>query len=147
MKSLPFPQANNMDLIFSVLADIGNEGLSKDDVSSKYKINERQGSYYLDALLYLGFVEKVHSKYFLTQKGIDVRLAPQDAVKEKFIQELLKHPFIRSIWNDTRGMSKEDSSKFIESCIFNEYSTASSTAKRRASSIISWFEWIEKNKG
>lgn len=51
MKSLPFPQANNMDLIFSVLADIGNEGLSKDDVSSKYKINERQGSYYFDTTL------------------------------------------------------------------------------------------------
>lgn len=145
MKKLPFPQANNMDLMFSVLLDIGNDGISKTDVAVKYSMNERQGSYYLDALLYLGFLEKIHSKYFLTQKGINVRLAPQDCIKKEFIQQLLKHPFIYSMWIDTRKMNKTDASIFIESSIFNEYSTASSTTKRRASSIISWFEWIEKN--
>lgn len=64
MKKVPFPQANNMDLIFSIFFDIGDEGLSKYDVIKKYNLADRQGSYYLDALLYIGVVKKINIKYF-----------------------------------------------------------------------------------
>lgn len=145
MKSIPFPQANNMSLIFSVLTDIGNDGLSKSDVAKKYEIQERQGSYYLDALLYLGLVEKINTKYFLTQKGVNIRLSPKDEMKYKFIQEVLDHPFISSLWKDSKNLSKEKRYIHISSRLFNEFEMANSTAKRRASSIVTWFEWIENN--
>ncbi len=84
MKHIPFPQANNLDLIFDIIMDIGNTGLTKSDVAAKYHMEERQGSYYLDALLYLGFVEKIHSKYFLTKKGITIKELPAHMRKKGF---------------------------------------------------------------
>ena len=145
MNNVPFPQANNIELLFAVLNDIGMDGLTRIDVAAKYKIKDRQGSYYLDALLYLGFVEKVNTKYFLTQKGVNVRLSPKDKMKEKFIFELLEHSFIRELWNKYGYLSKEDRIIYISNKLIEKYSIANSTAKRRASSIISWFEWINKN--
>lgn len=146
MTNIPFPQANNIDLIFSVLNDIGNDGLSKNDVSSKYNIDPRQGSYYLDALWYLGLVDKFNTKYFLSPKGIKTRLTPKDNMKGQFIEYILEHPFIGKLYSQCKSMTHEESISFIANSIFNTIGLSNSTSKRRASSIIKWFEWIDVNR-
>ena len=143
MKKVPFPQANNIELIFSVLNDIGDTGLSKFDVSKKYKIDERQGSYYLDSLLYLGFVTKINTKYFLSDKGIKTRLSAKDEMKLTFISIILEHPFIGTLYKQCQTINSNEKTSFIASRIFNELNLSSSTSNRRASTIKAWFDWID----
>lgn len=145
MKNIPFPQANNMDLIFNVLNDIGNDGLTRMDVSSKYNIKDRQGAYYLDALLYLNFVEKINTIYFLNNIGVKIRLSPKDEMRSVFAKEVIRHHFIGKLYYECKNMNKKEKQVYISNCIFNEYKMSSNTSKRRASSVVSWFDWIENN--
>lgn len=145
MKKIPFPQANNLELIFNILYDIGEDGISKFDVAKKYMIKDRQGAYYLDTLLFLGFVEKVNTKYFLVENGIKIRLSPKDEMKSRFISELLNHNIIGELYNMTQNLDDNAKKLIISNYLFNKYNMAFSTAKRRAESIFSWFAWINKN--
>ncbi|MCQ2798794.1 MAG: hypothetical protein MJ220_02825 [Bacilli bacterium] len=144
MSKVPFPQANNIELIFAVLNDIGSEGLAKDEVAFKYGIDPRQGSYYLDALLYLGFVEKINTKYFLSNKGITTRLAPKDNMKKVFADHILEHPFIGVLYKECKGLERSKILTHVSTTIFNETGLSNSTSQRRADSIVRWFSWIER---
>ena len=143
MKKVPFPQANSIELIFNILNDIGNEGISKLDVSKKYSINERQGAYYLDTLLYLEFVQKINTKYFLTRTGVEIRLSPYDHMKNKFIEEILKHDVIGMLYHKTKDLDKSEKKNIISNYLLTKLDMSLSTANRRANSIVSWFVWID----
>lgn len=145
MKKVPFPQANNMELMFNILKDIGDDGLSKSDIAKKYSIDERQGSYYLDALLYLDFVQKINSKYFLSTKGVKVRLSGQDEMINVFIDLILGHKYIGKLYSECKSLQSYQQQQYISSFIFNEIGLGYSTANRRANSIKSWFEWIDNH--
>ena len=147
MSTVPFPQANNIELMFNVFKDIDNDGLSKTNVSKKYNVDSRQGSYYLDALLYLGLVQKINTKYFLSSKGVQVRLSSQDLMLSNFIKSIINHDFIGKMYIKCESLNSEQKIKYISSCLFNEIGMAQSTANRRASTIKSWFEWIDRNEG
>ncbi len=144
MKKVLFPQANNFELIFKVLYDIGPDGITKDAISKKYKMDERQGSYYLDALLYLDVVEKYNIKYFLNAKGIKIRLTSADDSKKVFCDYVLSHPFLGELYKQTQKMEQKEKLEYISAEIFNQYGLNSNTSARRASSIVSWFSTIEK---
>ena len=59
-----FPQANNINIAVLALEIIINEmtpnnnGVTKDDIAELLGFTERQGSYYGDLLVYLGFYRK-----------------------------------------------------------------------------------------
>ena len=143
MKHCPFPQANNLDLIFTIFMEIGPKGLSRYDVVKAHGLTERQGSYYLDALLFVGVVEKYNIKYFLNDVGVDIRLQSKDQMKSKFCDVLLKNEFINSVFEQTKYMKQKEAQKeYIENRIFNEYGLSMVTAHRRASTIYSWLDWI-----
>ena len=113
MKKVPFPQANNMDLIFSIFFDIGDEGLSKYDVIKKYNLADRQGSYYLDALLYIGVVKKINIKYFLNNTGISIRLKGTDEIKNSFSKQILSNPFINELYYFSKNMDLSSKYKYF----------------------------------
>lgn len=68
-----FPQANNINIAVLALEIIINEmtpnnnGVTKDDIAELLGFTERQGSYYGDLLVYLGFLSKDNSKYYPTK--------------------------------------------------------------------------------
>lgn len=144
MKKIPFPQANNMDLIFNIFFDIGENGLSKYDVIKKYQLADRQGAYYLDALLYIGVVEKIKIKYFLNNIGINIRLKSIDEIKKSFCKQILSNPFINDMYISCKEMNSISVKKnYIAGCIFNKIGLNLNTSHRRASTILNWFEWID----
>ena len=148
MKKIPFPQANNLGLIFNILFYIGPEGVSKYDVSQKYNIDEREGSYYLDALYFIGLVEKINTKYFLNARGTAVRLLSSDDAKDGFCKEVLSHSFLSSVYDKWKSIDNpSEKVNYLASVIYNgNYGLNAETSKRRASSINSWFCWIEDNE-
>ena len=147
-KTAPFPQANNLDSMFSILFDIGKEGIVREEVIDEYGLTTvRQGAYYLNALLFLGLVEKINVKYFLTQKGVDIRLASRKEAKKLFINAILNVPIIETIYNAMKSVSDRNKKSRIVSRIISEsYGLNEVTSDRRASTVLSWFEWIEINK-
>lgn len=141
-RKIPFPQANSMNLIYSILLDISNNGISKREIAKKYEIDERQGSYYLDSLEFLGFVEKINTKYFYTEIGEKTISSKQ--CKKMFIKALLENIHISRLYTQTKETSTEHKKIIIANYICKNFGLSLSTSKRRASTIISWFNWIDE---
>lgn len=146
MKKIPFPQANSLNMLFDIFNEIGNDGLSKEGVAKKFKIDARQGSYYLDTLLFFSFVEKVNTKYFLTKNGIDVKLKPNSRMKEYFMDKIFDNHVINEIYNECINHKKSDRQDYITKYLYENFELALSTAKRRASTVNSWITQYEEDR-
>jgi predicted transcriptional regulator len=69
-KAIPFPQANNLNLVVNVLRHIGKQKSAKSmDVAEQFGLTQRQGSYYITALSWLGLAERDGETYRLTNEG------------------------------------------------------------------------------
>ncbi len=142
MKNAPFPQANNIELIYDLFCKITDSGLSKFDVAEQYGLAERQGSYYLDALLFLGLVQKINTKYFICNDIVALR-NKGSLTKKDFCVLILKHPFLNNEFIEVNKLKEtKDKLKYLAARIKLEYKLNEATANRRASTIINWFEWI-----
>ena len=68
MAEAQFPQADNLDFVYQVFIDLTSEGLNRYSFAEKYKLHDRQGAYYLNALCFIGLAEKRGKDTFL-RKG------------------------------------------------------------------------------
>lgn len=145
MRKIPFPQANNLELIYNIFCDFDSMGMNKFDIQRKYGLVEREGSYYLDALYFLGVLDKIHIKYFLNDKGMSVLKLLDEDRKSKFIYLIINHNFLGDLYNCIGVFdSYKDKKDYIAGRIGNNEKLGYNTAQRRASTIISWFSWIDK---
>ena len=145
MRKIPFPQANNIDLIFKILCEFDEQGVSKFMLKNKYGLTEREGVYYLDALNYLGLIDKIHIKYFINKKGIYIKNNINNQ-KKLFIRCVLNQEFISELYIKTYNLpTKKEKQNYIALRIMKEEGLNINTSQRRASTIMSWFLWIEKN--
>lgn len=147
-KNIPFPQADNLETIFSLFFEIGPDGLTKEDVIGKYGLDtDRQGDYYLNALMFIGLVEKFGIRFFLNSKGAKLRLESSNEIRSLFCKSVLEHEFLGPVYVESRKLDPTERKTYIAGRIFNDYGLAISTSERRATSICSWFDWIDKNIG
>lgn len=145
-KEPPFPQANNIDLIYEIFCTMNDDGLSKFDITDKYKLHDRQGAYYLDSLLFLNLVEKINTKYFIRADVMEIVGDNTQTTCNMFCKLVLNHPFLNMLYNDLRLFGNDDDkNKYIAAKIREVYKLGDGTSKRRASSIVNWFVWIKKN--
>lgn len=143
MKKVPFPQANNLELIYNILLNFPQDGLVYSTVASENKITDRQGSYYLNALLFLDLVKKIKNRFFLSEKAI---LLKKTLTKHTFCSYLITTSGISELYNTYILINqKKEASQYLTSYIRNNYGLEEATALRRASTITNWFVWIEKN--
>ncbi len=142
MKKAPFPQANNIELIYDLFCKINDSGYSKFDVSERYGLSDRQGSYYLDALLFLGLVQKINTKYFISNDVFSLH-NNGSLTKKDFCVLILRHPFLNNEYIEvSKFMETKDKLEYLAAKIKLEYKLNEATANRRASTILNWFEWI-----
>ena len=147
-KKVPFPQADNLETIYSLFFEIGPDGLTKDDVVGKYGLDtDRQGDYYLNALMYIGLVEKFGIRFFLNTKGAKLRLESSNNIRNLFCEAVLEHDFLGPVYSESRKIGASERRSYVAGRIFNEYGLDHSTSERRATSICSWFDWIDSNRG
>jgi hypothetical protein len=156
---VPFPQADSFERIINlceILYNNTDEDYSKEALSSNYDFKEqesfdmRQVDYYTNAAIYLGFVRKTKTEngmiFELTDLGRSL-FGTESIVERqlKFIQAILSH----SAFNRTLALylqkveapTKEEVVQIMkESRLYNVNSE--STFRRRASTILSWIEWI-----
>lgn len=141
----PFPQADNIELVYNLFFDISPDGISKEFVTNKYGYTERQGSYYLDALCFIGLAQKINSKYFLTSKGAELRLIAQDDLKSTFCKMVLENGFLRETYEIYKRYDGNDLAELISKKIYDKYDLSESTTMRRAKTVTHWLEWLDNN--
>lgn len=156
---VPFPQADSFERIINLCEMIDREPdkiIYKEDLSSNYDFTEkasfdpRQVDYYTNAAIYLGFISKNKDKddnifYNLTETGKSLFKLHISERQLKFIGAILEHAVFKKaielyLQKADIPVRYEVVSIMKESNLYNVNSE--STFERRASTVISWINWI-----
>jgi hypothetical protein len=146
---VPFPQADSFERVIN-LCELLNEKytLSKEQVTQNYNFTPRQADYYFNAGKYLGLLQRKKEDgttiFCLTQEGADLFNLSIFNRQIKFIKLILSH----RIFNNALSVylksaikpSKRDIIQIM--CNSNLENIADDTSNRRASTVISWINWI-----
>lgn len=140
--NVPFPQANDMKTIISLLK------LDKETLDDKKRImeiikvgSERQVMYYLSALQYFKFLD---SEYHFTTRALETE-GNEKKIKEAIyttLNELLLFKKLHHLFLDKREADSE--SVFNVLIEENVHQLSDNTLRRRASTIKSWVDWMYK---
>lgn len=147
---VPFPQADSFERVINLCELLKQRGfISKDDITQNYDFDYRQTGYYSNAARYLGLVEFVTENQqigcSLTKEGSRIFDLPIIERQLAFVRLILTHSAFKKtleLYLDKSEVPTKDEVVEImrESNLYNIVSTE--TYKRRASTIISWINWI-----
>ena len=92
---VPFIQANSFERVISLLENMKDNPMTKEQIAELMVFDERQSDYYYNAGAYLGLFEKKRedksSKVFLTRLGENVFSLNYKERQLKFVELILKH--------------------------------------------------------
>ncbi|MDV4343297.1 hypothetical protein HL657_09000 [Methanoculleus sp. YWC-01] len=152
-QGVPYPQANDLDKVIDLVTNFEEDPLNtKELISTFFDFDERQGDYYANAAIYLGFVKRDDDRrntFELTPLGETLRhynnrnqrnllLLKQILAKPTF--NTLIHELIRLDCNLDR-LSIAHMADVIEA----NTTLSGDTLRRRASTVKRWLQWICEN--
>ena len=140
MNETPFPQANNLSKILTLIENL--KYCNSTELKKRMELTRtRQLDYYKSASVFLGFIKKTENRHELTASGMKILRANDNYKITVFIVELLKTPLIKSL---IFNLKEEKFTKLLNK--FQSFKTLSpSTKKRRISTIKSWIKWLNNN--
>ena len=137
---LPFPQADSFERVINLCELLKQKGfICKDDITQNYDFDHRQTDYYSNAAKYLGLVEVVRENQqigcILTRNGSRIFNLP-------IIERQLEFQNTLKLYFDKGNVpTKGEVVEIMKSAkLYNIDSEQ--TYKRRASTVISWINWI-----
>lgn len=150
---VPFPQADSFIRIIDLLGLLVENDLDKDFITSNYNFDERQTQYYTTAAMYLGLVEKYvgeggpfpNIKFTLTTQGQKIMKMPY---KQKYLalaKCILEHRAFNQVLKEYFDNGYPPNRQRVIEIMkrSNLYKVGTdSTYNRRASTVISWINWI-----
>lgn len=147
---VPFPQADSFPRIIDLLGMLVENDMSKNHITMNYDFDERQTNYYTTAGIYLGLIEKYNDEnrqvmFTLSAVGREIMKL---RTKEKFLRLtrcILVHESFKQVLAEYFQMGTPPERgrvvEIMKRC--NLYNVNSeSTYNRRASTLISWTNWI-----
>ncbi len=149
---VPFPQANDLDKIIDLVISFNGELSSKEAIADYFEFDERQGDYYANAAIYLGFLNRGDSKgdFTLTSLGQELkRCRTRRCRNTLLLSQLFMRPTFRysiKLLHESHlnvdSISIEDIAEIIHrfDVRYNEV-----TRNRRASTVKSWLRWVRAN--
>lgn len=144
-KDIPLPQADSFSKVIASIDLFSNGICNANELSNELGFDVRQGKYYIDALRYLGIVEKssTFGEYNLSVYGSKLTNYDVKERNKELISCIIKHkPFYDTYkyYNDNGTIP--DKSYIMD--IIKKYipNMAFETVNRRASTIKSWIQWI-----
>lgn len=149
---LPFPQADSFERVINLCELLKQRGcLSKEEITQNYDFDSRQTDYYANAAKYLGLVENTREGnqviYVLTKVGLRIFCLPIIERQLEFTKLILSHGAFKDTLNlyfekGNTPLKDEVIEIMKKSKLYNIDSEQ--TFKRRASTVISWTNWILK---
>lgn len=140
---VPFPQANDFEKIFSFCELIFKEKKELNVMVEEMGITSRQIDYYKNSCLYLELIEVRNREVFLVDELFELY---RNGLSEERIDLTVNRVYNDDILSKCLAFYKIgelSDEKFIE-IVSEEYDISENTIKRRMSSILSWFSWIEE---
>lgn len=147
---LPFPQADSFERVINLCELLKQKGfICKDDITQNYDFDHRQTDYYSNAAKYLGLVEVVRENQqigcILTRNGSRIFNLPIIERQLEFVKLILAHTAFQNtlkLYFDKGNVpTKGEVVEIMKSAkLYNIDSEQ--TYKRRASTVISWINWI-----
>jgi hypothetical protein len=146
---IPYPQANDLDKVIDIVTNFHSVGLSnKPAIAEFFDFDERQGDYYANAGYYLGLLKRIpHSKEFeLTREGNYIAKSENRSQRNLLLlKQMLKRPSFNEIIQLFESKNRDLTSLDVEvlaPIIQKHVGLSDTTAKRRASTVMSWMKWI-----
>ena len=147
---IPFPQADSFERFINLCELLNSKTiLSREKITQEYDFNVRQTNYYTSVGMYFDLIGKTKIEnqvnYFLTEKGKNLFKISLSKRQLKFIELILSH----KAFNETLKLyiqkgENPNKSEIVQimkqSNLYNIHSH--STFHRRASTILSWINWI-----
>ena len=147
---LPFPQADSFERVINLCELLKQKGfLCKEDITQNYDFDSRQTDYYSNAAKYLGLIEFVRENNrigcILTKTGARIfNMSIVDRQLE-FVKLILSHsPFkntLKLYFDKGEIPSKNEIVEIMKEAKLHKVGS-DETYKRRASTVISWTNWI-----
>ncbi len=143
---VPFPQADSFKRIINLCELIEDKEMTAAEITNKYEFDPRQTSYYTRACMYLGLIEKSdNNTYRLSTLGKEI-------FKKKYVQRqldivelILSHKVFNlcffELINSGHSLERKTVVNYMKKCDLYHIESEV-TYGRRASTIISWIEWI-----
>lgn len=149
-QSSEIPQANRLDLVIKVVQKCGSSGLNSGEiaeilsVSTGTKYTIRQALYYGDAAVILGLMVRSESLFTLSRQGRRLSSATSTSKTKQIVQEALEeNQLIYAIMKKLDQTNADaGQAQIITEFLLEHSNLAVSTAKRRASTIIRYLEYI-----
>lgn len=144
---VPFIQANSFERVISLLENMKDNPMTKEQIAALMVFDERQSDYYYNAGAYLGLFEKKRedkiSKVFLTRLGDNVFSLNYKERQLKFVELILKHQIFADCFDMVINSGGDlPDIETIES-LMREYNVCNEgQINRRASSVQGWIKWI-----
>jgi len=147
--NVPYPQANDLDKVIDIITNFKSAGLTnKLAIAEFFDFDERQGDYYANAGYYLGLQKRVPdtTEFELTRVGEYIAKSENRSKRNLLLlKQMLKRPsFNEIIWlfdSKNRDLSSINIDS-ISPIIQKHTGLNDTTARRRASTVISWMRWM-----
>lgn len=147
MSTAQFPQADNLEFIYKVFIDLSEEGLNRYSFSDKYKLADRQGAYYLNAICFIGLAVKNGKNTYLNERGKLVQQLDEPFRRKVFMLAILENQFICNTYHLCKGKERGEQKQIVEILLEGSYGiTDGATRARRARTLISWYRWFEQQE-
>ena len=147
---LPFPQADSFERVINLCELLKQKGfISKEDITHNYDFDHRQTDYYSNAAKYLGLIEgRCENQQIgctLTQDGIRIFNLPIVERQLEFVRLILSRAAFKNtlkLYFDKGDVPTKDEviELMKDARLYNIDSEQ--TYRRRASTVISWINWI-----
>lgn len=138
--SILFPQADSLEKMVETIRYLDEKpGSASKDVALHLGVTLRQGSYYLSALRYLGFIDNTNH---LSADIADILKQKADYTREIY-SKILNDPIICQVFSRHYLGLEDDIETYAYRIIqqyFPDYSP--SVLKRRAKTLIKWIRTI-----
>jgi hypothetical protein len=146
---IPYPQANDLDKVIDIVTNFRSAGLSnKPAIADFFDFDERQGDYYANAGYYLGLLKRIpHSAEFeLTHEGEYIARSENRSRRNLLLlKQMLKRPSFNEIirlFESKNGDLALLNIDMLVPIIQKYIELNDTTARRRASTVMSWLRWI-----
>ena len=165
---IPFPQADSFERLINLMEILDNDNpLTNGEIAEAFSIENRQGSYYSNAGLYLGLLERTVRNSHLDEEGNEIQrienvfttsvlghrllqfdyknrhLALCRAMMQHNVIRLVIQRILQRLENNIIVVpSRDEIAGIMRECTINIGTGTDKMYKRRASTIRHWVTWM-----
>ena len=148
---IPFPQADSFERIINLIEMLNEGSMNPAEITAKYLFQPRQTDYYTNAARYLGLVKRSKTQgvvhFSITPLGKQILNLHYKEKQLAFARCILQH----QVFNQVMKLCLQCGVMPDHATIVNIMKQANlyriesnSTYERRASTVISWLNWVLK---